>query len=76
MGSTGGESFESGLHRRDPQHGNHNAEVGTVDESEGQGQCEHTDNKIQNQTDRVSDQTNFSRTWISQVKWLMTLCPQ
>lgn len=74
MGFIGGESFEFGFYRRDFQYGNYNVEVGIVDESEGQGQCEYIDNKIQNQIDRVFDQMNFSRVWILQVKWLMILC--
>lgn len=36
----------------DPQHDNHNVQVGNEDESERQGQCEYTDNQTQTQTDR------------------------
>lgn len=43
MGSTGGESFESGLCRVDPQHSNHNVSIGEEDEGKGQGQGEYAD---------------------------------
>lgn len=45
MGDTGGERFEPGRNRMDPQHDNYNVEVGNKDKREGQGQCEYTDNQ-------------------------------
>lgn len=51
-----------------------NVSIGDEDEGEGQGHCEYVISRII--LTGVSEQISFNRAWISQVKWLMTWCPQ